>query len=70
MIKLKVTYILPIIIGMIGIYRYIWNMHEWVNPRSNILRKNPYSTSSKKYYINQYNRSSYRIGHSQLKILD
>ena len=38
------------------------NMHEWVNPRSKIARKT-YSTSSKKYYIYQYDITVHWIGH-------
>ena len=34
-------------------FQIYWNMIEWVNPRGKILRKEPYSTSSKKTTLNK-----------------
>ena len=44
------------------------NMLQWFNPRGKILRKNSYSTSSKKLYIEQDDRTAHWICHSKLKI--
>ena len=37
-------------------------MLEWVNPRGKIVKKT-YSTSSKKYYIDQGDRTAHWIAH-------
>ena len=51
------------------IFQIHWNMLEWVNPRSRISIKKLYSISSKKYYIDRYDRRDHWIGHSKLQTL-
>ena len=49
------------------IFQLHWNKLEWVNPGSKIKIEQPYSTSSKKYYIDQDLRTAHWVGHSILK---
>ena len=46
-----------------------WNMLEWVHPRSKIVRKEAYSTSSKKYCTEKYDRMAHWIRYSKIKTL-
>ena len=50
--------------------QFHWNKLEWINPRSKIKRKQPYSVSSKQFYINKNDRTSHWVGHSDIKELD
>ena len=43
--------------------RLHWNKLEWVNPKGKIKIKEPYSVSSKKYYIDKDDRTDYWVGH-------
>ena len=45
-------------------------MLGWENPINKILRKEPYSTSSKKYYIEQDDITAHWNSHSKHKTLD
>ena len=45
------------------------NMLEWVNSRSKIVIRETYSTSSRKYYFDQDDRTAHWIVHSKLKTL-
>ena len=47
-----------------------WNMLEWVNPKSTTKRVKPFSVSSKKFYINNNDRTTHFVGHSKLTPLD
>ena len=47
-----------------------WLKLEWVDPRSKIKRKKPYSVSSNKLYLNKCDRTSHCFGHSALKKID
>ena len=44
-----------------------WYKLEWINPISKIKREKPYSVSSKIFYINKVDRTSYWVGYSDLK---
>ena len=44
-------------------------MLEWVDPKSTPKRVKPFSVSSKKFYINNNDRTAHFVGHSQLKEL-
>ena len=46
-----------------------WKNIEWVNQRSKNVRKDSYSTSSEKLYIEQTARTDRWVGHSLLKEL-
>ena len=46
-----------------------WNILDWVNPRSKFVRKEPYSNSSKKYYIEQDDGMTHWIDNSKLKVI-
>ena len=45
-------------------------MLEQVDPKSTTKRVKPFSVSSKKFYINNNDRTAHFVGHSQLKELD
>ena len=45
-------------------------MLEWVNPKSTTKRVKPFSISSKKFYINNNDRTARFVGHSKLTPLD
>ena len=45
-------------------------MLEWVDPKSTPKRVKPFSVSSKKFYINNNDRTDHFVGHSQFKELD
>ena len=45
-------------------------MLEWVDSKSTPKRVKPFSVSSKKFYINNKDRTTHFVGHSQLKELD
>ena len=45
-------------------------MLEWVGPKSTPQRVKPFSVSSKKFYINNNDRTAHFVGRSQLKELD
>ena len=45
-------------------------MLEWVNPKSTPKRVNPFSVSSKEFYINNNDRTAHFVGHSKLTPLD
>ena len=47
-----------------------WNILEWVDLKSTTKRVKPFSVSSKKFYINNNDRSSHFVGHSKLTPLD
>ena len=47
-----------------------WNMLEWVNLKSTPKRDKPFSVSSNKFYINNIDRTSHFVGHSELGPLD
>ena len=47
-----------------------WNMLEWVDPNLTTKRVKPLSVSSKRFYINNNDRTAHFVGHSQLKELD
>ena len=55
---------------MIGIPQLHWNMLEWVDPKSTPKRVKPFSVSSKKFYINNNDRTALIVGHSKLTPLD
>ena len=44
-----------------------WNKLEWVNPRSKIKGKKPYSVTSRQFYITKDLRTDHWVGHSLLK---
>ena len=44
-----------------------WNMLEWVDPKSIPKRVKPFSVSSKKFYINNNDRTAHFVCHYQLK---
>ena len=45
-------------------------MLEWVDPKSNPKRIKPFSVSSKKFYIDNNDRTAHFVGHYKLKPLD
>ena len=45
-------------------------MLEWVDPKSNPKIVKPFSVSSKKFYINNNDRTAHFVGNSKLKELD
>ena len=45
-------------------------MLEWVDPKSTPKIIKPFSVSSKKFYINNNDRSAHFVGRSKLKELD
>ena len=45
-------------------------MLEWVGPKSTPKRVKPFSVSSKKFYINNNDRTAHFVGRSQLTELD
>ena len=45
-------------------------MIEWVDPKSTPKRVKPFSVSSKRFYINNNDRTDHFVGRSQLKELD
>ena len=47
-----------------------WNMLEWVDPKTTYKRVKPFSVSSKKFYINNNDRTAHFVGHSKLNPLD
>ena len=47
-----------------------WNMLEWVDPKSTPKRVKPFSVSSKRFYINNNDRTAHFVGHSKLTPLD
>ena len=47
-----------------------WNMLEWVDPKSTPKRVKSFSVSSKKFYINNNDRTSHFVGHSKFTPLD
>ena len=47
-----------------------WNMLEWVDTKLTPQRVKPFSVSSKKFYINNNDRTAHFVGHYQLKELD
>ena len=47
-----------------------WNMLEWVNTKSTTKLVKPFSVSSTKFYINNYDRTAHFVGHSKLTPLD
>ena len=55
--------------GVIGNSNY-WNNLEWVNLIIKNKRKQPYSVSSKKFFIDKDLRTAHWVGHSLLKQLD
>ena len=47
-----------------------WNMLEWVDPKSTPNRVKLFSVSSKKFYINNNDRTAHFFGHSKLTPLN
>ena len=47
--------------------QFHWHKLEWINSRSKIKRKQPFSVSSKHFYINKNDRTSHGVGHSDPK---
>ena len=47
-----------------------WNMLEWVDPKSTNKLVKPFSVSSKKFYINNNDKTAHFFGHSELVPLD
>ena len=47
-----------------------WNMLEWVDPKSTPKRVKSFSVSSKKFYINNNDRTAHFVGNSKLTTLD
>ena len=47
-----------------------WNKLEWVDPKSTPKRVMAYSVSSKKFWINNNDRTAHFVGNSKLKELD
>ena len=47
-----------------------WNMLEWVDPKSTPKRVKPFSVSSKKFYMNNNDRTAHFVGHYKLKELN
>ena len=43
-----------------------WNILEWVDPKTTPKRVKPFSVSSKKFYINNKDRTADFVGHSKL----
>ena len=43
-----------------------WNMLEWVDPETTPKRVKPFSVSSKKFYINNNDRTAHFVGRSKL----
>ena len=51
-------------------FQLYWNTLEWVDPKSTPKRVKPFSFSSKKYYINNNDRTAHFVGHSKSTPLD
>ena len=49
------------------IFQLHWNKLEWVDPKSNPKIVEPYSVSSKTFYISKSDRKAHFVGHSILK---
>ena len=47
-----------------------WNMFEWVDPKITPKRVKSFSVSSKKFYINNKDRTAHFVGHFTLTPLD
>ena len=47
-----------------------WNMLEWVDPKSTPNRVKLFSVSSKKFFINNNDRTAHFVGNSKLNPLD
>ena len=47
-----------------------WNMLEWVDPKLKPKRVKPFSVSSKRFYINNNDRTAHFFGHSKLTPLN
>ena len=47
-----------------------WNKLEWINPKSTPKRVKPFQVSSKRFYINNNDRTAHFIGRYKLKELD
>ena len=47
-----------------------WNMLEWVDPKSTPKRVKSFSVSSKRFYINDNDRTAHFVGRSKLTPLD
>ena len=47
-----------------------WNMLERVYPKTTPIRVKPFSVSSKKFYINNNDRTAHFVGHSKLTPMD
>ena len=47
-----------------------WNMLEWVDPKTTSKRVKLFSVFSKKFYINNNDRTPHFVGHSKLTPLD
>ena len=45
-------------------------MLEWVDPKSTPKISKPFSVSSKKFYINNNDRTAHFVGHSKLTTLN
>ena len=47
-----------------------WNILEWVDPKPTPKRVKPCSVSSKKFYINNNDRTAHFVGHFKMTPLD
>ena len=47
-----------------------WNMLEWVDPKSKPKRVKPFSISSKKFFMNNNDRTAHFVDNSKLTPLD
>ena len=51
-------------------FQLYWNKLEWVDPKSIPKIVKPFSVSSKKFYINNNDRTAHFVGNSKLNPLD